>query len=397
MTPRLDAALSDLFQPPSGGSLSCPAPGDWRARKRGQPIRTRIGRSSERKPWRVINALPAGTVRAASQKAWLDAVDQAPALAGLRADALANVRRVAQQLAWRADWTSMTTRPGDDVLVAHTGISERTVHRVVRRLKDAGLLGVVAPNRSPAVQTVKGLAGQGEVAVYVLAVPSPLQLVEPAAEPVDESGLATVAPPSVNEPMRARAMGEGSSEPLRGPHPQPAGAGAGLVVPLRGPALRLPGRTTRRAALESRIAQARRVQHRVPILATITSSYVAAILRDFALAGWSDADVAEAIDWRPDGTRWPHTAATGIDPDPRRGKAAHWLEHRMAPWREQAGAPMPSPSAARLAAARARTAAQLARRHDEELSAREVKWVDFSPGYRAFKAALAALPRGRTQ
>ncbi|OJV76541.1 MAG: hypothetical protein BGO37_10855 [Cellulomonas sp. 73-92] len=389
MTPRDVAALSDILEPLSGGSSACPRRLPWRERKAGQAFRQRLGRAGERKPWRVIDALPPGTVRSSSQKAWLDAVAAAPALAALRADALANVRQVAQQLAWRADWTTMTTRPTWPVLTSQTGLSRATIGRVLLRLRRAGLLGVVASGRSAGCQTVESLHGQGDAAVYVLAVPSPLQ----AVAPVDESETPSAPLPVVDEPMRARETANDSSEPLRGPHPWPADAGAVQLELADRTVVRLPGRSTRALRLERRKAQAGQVASRVPILATLSTSYVAAILRDFALAGWTTSDLVEAIDWRPDGTRWPHTAATGIDPDPRRGAAAHWLEHRLAAWRDEAGDPMTAPAARRLAAARARIAAQLQARADDDAAAERRPPVQDSAGFAAFKAARAALTR----
>ena len=93
----------------------------------------------------------------------------------------------------------------------------------------------------------------------------------------------------------------------------------------------------------------------------------------------------------------PHRGDRG-GPLPGRGMAAHWLEHRLAPWRDQAlAARCPHRRPPGWLRRGPGSPSSCARRADEELSAREVKWVDFSPGYRAFKAARAALPRGRTR
>ncbi|MBN9374801.1 MAG: AMP-binding protein, partial [Cellulomonas sp.] len=193
----------------------------------------------------------------------------------------------------------MTTRPTWPVLTSQTGLSRATIGRVLLRLRRAGLLGVVASGRSAGCQTVESLHGQGDAAVYVLAVPSPLQ----AVAPVDESETPSAPLPVVDEPMRARETANDSSEPLRGPHPWPADAGAVQLELADRTVVRLPGRSTRALRLERRKAQAGQVASRVPILATLSTSYVAAILRDFALAGWTTSDLVEAIDWRPDGTR----------------------------------------------------------------------------------------------
>lgn len=390
MTPRLDAALDSLFQPPPGGSSSSPDSGT--GNRRG-PYRVRVSRRSEAKPWVVLRAVPAGHVRASSQKAFLDAVDACDELLQLRADALANVRLVAARLAWWADWDTMTTRPTWAVLSEKTGLSRRTIARALVRLRDAGLVGLVATGRAAGYQPARRDAGGAEAAVYVLCVPSPLALVEDVDEiaPVDTSGTPTGSPRLVEEPMRARESGNHSSDALRAtahaapdgaePAQKRAGAKSGPTLsPVAG----------RRARLDERWRQARALQARIPVLRAVTDRAVAAALRDFHAAGWSTADLASCVDWRPDGTRWPHDGATGV------AVPARWLEHRLAPWRDETGAPRPAPSARRLDEARARAERQRAERAAAGAAPRDVLWADFSDGYRAYQAARAKLPRRRT-
>ncbi len=327
----------------------------------------------------ILRAVPFGSSRAASQKAWIDAVDACEKLEHLRADRRATVGKIARQIAYSAAWDTMTSRPTWARLMDTAGVSRRTVARTLELLREVGLIGIVATGRSAGFQPNPADTG-AEAAVYVLCVPSPLA-------PVDELGTPTPEGLSVEEPLRARETANSSAVPLRGPHPRPADAGAALVGPGAGSDFRpTAGHVGRRAALESRMAQARQLAARVPVLRRLPDRAVAAVLRDFQLAQWTTADLAHAVDWRPDGTRWPHDGAKGV------ALPAAWLEHRLRPWRDEAGAPLPSRSAASLTAARARLAEQLRRRADEDAE-REVLWVDYSPGFQAFKAARAALPR----
>lgn len=328
----------------------------------------------------ILRAVPFGSSRAASQKAWLDAVAACEKLDELRADGRATVLAIARQIAYSAAWDTMTSRPTWARLMDVTGVSRSTVARTIARLRDAGLLGLVATGRSAGFQPNPADA-TAEAAVYVLAVPSPLH-------PVDEDDTPTPEGLSVEEPLRARETANSSSVPLRGPHPWPADAGAGPIELQAASDFRpTAGRGNRRAALEVRMAQARQLAARVPVLRRLSDRATAAVLRDFALAGWSTADLAHAIDWRPDGTRWPHEGAHGV------ALPAAWLEHRLRAWRDEAGAPLPSRSAASLAAARAHLAEQLARRAEDDAAAAGRPWVQYSAGFAAFKAARAALPR----
>ncbi len=327
----------------------------------------------------IFRAVPHGSVRAASQRAFLDAVQAAPALAALRADSRATVLAVAREMAWCASWETMTTRPTWERLAARTGRSRATVGRVLIRLRDAGLVGIVATGRSAGFAPNPADRDKAEAAVYVLCVPSPLHA-------VDEHETPTPVGLFVEDPLRAREPSESGSGPLRGAHRRaPAGAGGpdGLAVVSPRPAEAV----TRRLRLERRRAQARELQARVPVLRQITDRAAAAVLRDFALAGWSTPDLARAIDWRPDGTRWPHDGATGV------AQPAKWLTHRLAAWRDDDGAPVTAPAAASLEAARARAASQRAQAAAEDAERAAIAAAGDGPGYAAYRAALAALPR----
>src|SRR5690606_31074801 len=126
---------------------------------------------------RAAGALPEGTVPAASQAGWMAEVLAHPDTAGLRADAYANLRAVAEVLRDHMDWASGLSRPTHAVIRERTGLSRRSVTRWVRWLRDRGLLGLVVPGSTPATRAGNRGGrlddGLGNLAAeYVLAVPA---------------------------------------------------------------------------------------------------------------------------------------------------------------------------------------------------------------------------------
>ncbi|MBN9325609.1 MAG: hypothetical protein J0I87_01645, partial [Cellulomonas sp.] len=221
---------------------------------------------------------------------------------------------MAQQLAFCADWETMTTRPTWALLVDKTGRSWSTVARAIKRLRDAGLVGVVKTGRDGAHQPAKCDAGLNDAAVYVLCVPA-------TVSPVDEDDtLSDLRSGEESLPPHARES-DGSSVPLRGPQP-------GAFAAPGAPAERddVPGRPTdtpqepRRP--DERLAQAVELRKRVSALQSISVRHVRSIIREFARAGWTTGERAMAIDHRPDGTTWHHTDAVGVR------NVGAWLAHR---------------------------------------------------------------------
>lgn len=82
----------------------------------------------------------------------------------------------------------------------------------------------------------------------------------------------------------------------------------------------------------------RALQARVPVLRRASTAHITARTREFVLAGWSVADIAFAMDRKPDGTPWPHDGAHGV------GSIGGWLRYRLAAWRDHAGTVTPSPA-----------------------------------------------------
>lgn len=364
-------------------------PADARAFVVPKPFRVRVARSRESRRGVVMRALPHGTQRAASQGEWLREVRQAPALAHLRVDSRATVLEVAKLLAWTASWATMTTRPTWGVLVERSGRSRATIARVLGRLQAAGLLGVVATGRSAQYATRKGEAG-AEAAVYVLAVPA-------AIAAVDEHETPTVPrPPGGTHPPHARDR-EGSSVPLRGASgaspTAPSGPSRASSGSLPRPAdaastrstseTRLTERSAAELRLDERLAPARALQSRLPVLRRISDRHVAAIIREFVLAGWTTSELVAAIDRRPDDSPWHHDGATGV------GNVGAWLTFRLDAWRV-GGTVRKSPS--QLAAAARHLAAAERRARAEQAPPIPPA---ASPSLAAIRAHLAHRPTRR--
>jgi hypothetical protein len=316
--------------------------------------RVRVCRRRETSALAVVRALPAGASRASSQAAFLAAVAESPALGSLRADGLASVLEVARHLAWTASWDTMTTRPTWDYLIERTGRSRATVHRALVRLRAAGLLGVVATGRSARYQPAKRDAGVAEAAVYVLCVPSPLELLAGGA--VDESETPTGSPvASGTRPPHAR-VSDGSTEPLRGRSWAAARPSAPRSKPEDAAPRPADPAGSGRCGPDGRRLAAGELRGRLAVLRRISTAHVAWAVGDFVTAGWSAYELGRAIDTRPDGTRWPHDGATGVD------NVGAWLVHRLGAWRGPDGAPLPSPGRVSLELARQRAAARRAER-----------------------------------
>jgi len=365
-------------------------PADARALVVPKPFRVRVARSRESRRGVVMRALPYGAQRAASQLEWLNAVRSSSQLAHLRVDSRATLLEVAKLLAWTASWDTMTTRPTWEHLVERSGRSRATVARQLGRLRAAGLLGVVATGRSAQYATGKG-DGAAEAAVYVLAVPS-------ALAPVDEHETPTVPrPPGGTHPPHARAS-EGSSEPLRGASdaspaapsaPRQAVAGsdprpADAAQVVDESARRLAERSAAELRLDERLAPARALQSRLPVLRRISDRHVASIVREFVLAGWTTSELVAAIDRRPDDSTWHHDGAHGV------GNVGAWLSFRLDAWR--VGGTVRSSPSQLAAAARHRAAAE--RRALAE-QARDTIPPAASPSLATIRAYLAQRPTRR--
>ncbi len=360
------------------------------------PVRLRrVNVARERADDTVSAALPKGYLRPATQAQWRastrDVLDRAP----FRADRHATLVAVATALMNWADWDSLTTRPTWAKLIQHcretTGRGSRaTIARALATLIELHLIARVAHGRKGCYAPGDTSTNSNEAALYVLIVPSHLRQVPARAEERHPSSALRVVdanetPPQtglVSEAHPVRARGHHQSEPLRGaptnlaaqapPHPRPA---SDRNVPV------WPGSATT-GTDGARLSAAAELQRRLPVLRQISTRDVRACLREYFLAGWTVQDVHHALDWMPDGTRWPHDGANGIGPTGVRG----WLAHRLAPWTTE-GTPRMSFSQRAEADRTEARARQMAEQEREK--ARRAEWASSPPP--VFHAARAHL------
>ncbi|UYY83713.1 GntR family transcriptional regulator (plasmid) [Arthrobacter sp. YA7-1] len=249
----------------------------------------------------------------------------------------ATIVAVLRALIDRADYETMTSRPGWEALIEATGTSRTTVARVLRLLIAWGVVGRVASGRQ-AKYAATGPDGEriNEAAVYVLCTPSPLALVNKVGTPPALGGSHLIE----KELTHTRARGKSSQTDVAPPRLIPTGAASGAPsaqVAWRPELLWPAHRTPKRR--DQRVAAASEIRYRSFPLRSMTPKDVASSCRDFFLAGWTVADILHALDWRPDGAQWPHSGAPDTkDPWRMRG----WLRHRLSAWRTEAGEPLRS-------------------------------------------------------
>jgi hypothetical protein len=355
-------------------------------------------RSRELHPLARAAAVPQESVTAPSQLVWLDAVAAHPDFAELRADAWESVWAVAVVLALCADWSMMLSRPTHDVVAERAGVCRRTVARVRARLEAAGLVGIVTPGRtSDPVDPDAGPLAQA----YVLTIPralygqlapeaaapdlddvpaaggrqdgsshgwedegqSPARPVklQPEPDPTRDDGPAgtsvdeTVTPScptsggTGEEDPRTRAGARTSARSARGDQTEdrPDGTGRDLG---RGACWPTTVRPTTRTERHLAAAEAWRID---PVLRRVSVAHVAALCREWHLAGWTVADIRHALVHRPDGTPWPHSLVAA---DVRH--VPGWFRHRLAAWRTDPADPASPPRLSRSQHAEAAHAAE---------------------------------------
>ena len=333
--------------------------------------RKRPTRELERDRDVVRGAVPRGSSRAASQAKWLEVVKAHRVATSRRADAAATLVAIATALARWAEWESMTSRPTWEVLMESSGRSRATVARALKALREAGLVGIVATGRSAGYTPMALDEGRAEAALYVLAVPSTLRsAAQPAPAgpsstiPIDETPTALLSGEPKN-PLRTGARGENpQTEPLRGTHSQPAGSDLSSVSPGRYRLVWSRHATTSRK--DERRAAALALKRQLPVLRRLSDANLTHHLREFMLAGWTNADLQHAIDHRPDGSPWPHSGADGVQ------NPGAWLDFRLGAWRDSRGTVGKSRTQ-RIAADRARVQALHQAADEERRRAREAR------------------------
>lgn len=310
------------------------------------PAIHRIRRVSRRKETTrdvVLRAVPTGSARAAHGNDVLRALADTPEFARCYASSRKTLSNTLRALIQRADYESMTTRPGWQYLCDVVGVSRRTIARALKTLQTWGLLGVVASGRSATYATV-GPDGErtNEAAVYVLCTPSPLHVVKPTtSDGVEEFG----TPPALGGShlknlkethTRAREKDfEGTATPSE--HEPGGSAASAHQTPYR-PELNWPAHKTT-ASTKQRLSAASELRRRIFLLRPMSPKDVASVVRDFLITGWTVADLHHALDFQPTGDPWPYSGIPRSDSAPRlRG----WMRKRLAAWRTTAGEPFRS-------------------------------------------------------
>jgi hypothetical protein len=388
-------------------------------------------RSRERHPLARAEAVPQGSVRAPSQALFKAAARLE--LAVLREDAWQTALVIADALADHADWDTMLSRPTHAELARVAGCSTRTVARVRARLEAAGLIGIVTPGRtSDPVAPQDGPLAQA----YILTIPQHLLArlqptsepddqgedapAQPDREPGDQDDVAgdeqaqapgqdglTRADDPVDEtvtPSKSTFGGLGKDQP---PHARDAQAGA-REVPAWARSARGASSNTGRPALDegglgreiiwpTTVRPATRTErhlaaaeaHRIdPVLRRVSVAHVAALAREWHLAGWTIADFRWALVYRPDGTPWPHSLVAA---DVRH--VPGWVRHRLAAWRtdpaDLASPPTRSRSQRIQAARAAEAAAHAAAAAEHAATAAAALAPDQVDGWTGHRARLA--------
>lgn len=338
------------------------------------PRRRRRSKSTERSRVALYEAIPEGTRPAAHVAEWAREAKAAVHIDRLRRDARARMHALIDHMATMQGHAprACTLLLVWDRLAQTLRVHRRTVANMLRRLREAGLLCVVAtgrraeytPQRDQKAQRDRGQMPANEAAIYGLTVPVTLteQITPDPTAPESVDGTCT-PPPGGGLEDPARAHGGASPEmsryaaqnqiwrhaaraAFRTWRAQRHGALLSRHATL---GLDGGGATTRRA-LRARLAEmARCLQEHAPDTRNISAAHIASIIRPFALAGWTVADVQHALDWGPDGARhWQ--AATGIH------RHDSWMRARLALWVREDGSA-------------ARSFTQARREHDAQVRA----------------------------
>lgn len=358
------------------------------------PSRTRRVRvEREHSPLALMSAIPRTHRPPKHAAEWVRTALQHPAIDTLRTDARARMHRFIHLLATLNQPRSRTILTTWEALAQKLNICRRTVANMLRRLRDAELLTVVATGRS-AARTPKATGRtRNEAPVYALMVEGQLEGAPHSPDEADSGVDVSCTPDPVGrdiEHMRARtreANPTWSRFAARSFERQRAARAAFHARtahrPLTEwsrhatmePMTRLGSRRARKQAIHD-LALA--LQVHAPDTRGATTAGVASAIRPFMLAGWSVADVMHALDWSPQGDKHLGGASGCL-------RVEVWLTKRLALW-TQADEPIRPFSQrveARRAEDRARAAAQRERDRRSAASATAAP-ADF----RRFRAVL---------
>ncbi|MGP5220402.1 hypothetical protein [Arthrobacter rhombi] len=364
------------------------------------PHHRRVSRLRETNRDVVLRAVPDGSVRAAHgthvQKALTEHLEYPRHYASRQR----TLRTVLAALIARADYETMTTRPGWAYLTEQTGKSRRTIARALTTLRTWGLIGIVASGRTAAYASLNEQGERtNEAAVYVLCTPSPLAVLpSPTDSAVDENG----TPPALGgshlitlkEP-HTRARGKHLSGAATPPDNIAGGSAAETPPTPYRPELLWPAHKTT-ASKKQRLSAASELRRRVFLLRPMGTKDVTSSVRDFLLCGWTVSDLHYALDHQPDGTPWPHD---GVPADATAPRLRGWLRYRLNAWRTTTGEPHRSRDQqhANRATEKRATAIKATHQAKKALEQRAANVGEDSPTKVRALAAIRAMFRGNSK
>lgn len=302
----------------------------------------RVSRLRETEDHAVRKAIPNGSTRASHGKYVHRALTEHPEYQRCYAPRRQKLSTVLQLLIARADYDTMTTRPTWAYLCEQTGISRRTIARVLVTLRAWGLLGIVASGRAAKYASMdENGERHNEAAVYVLCTPSQLHIVkEPSPTDSGENG----TPPAVggsrviNLKIPPHARKENPGGAASPPESESPGFAGPAPLPTNRPNLLWPAHRTA-ASKKERLAAASELRRRAFLLRPMSPKDVRSAIRDFLVCGWTVSDLNHALDFQPNGQRWPHD---GVPQDANAPRLRGWLAYRLNAWRTTAGEPLRS-------------------------------------------------------
>lgn len=312
----------------------------------------RINRSVERDEEHVLPAIPEDSGPIQTAERWITDILNDANLCWRRKDFQRNVLNVADVLVTDCDFTSYTCTPGKAFLTAMTGLASATVERILRFLRDRGFLGLVANGRqakfTPRSSDAHARWGNGsgpvaDRAVYVLCQPlSPEDREQAHQETVARTENKCKLGNLINRFQLAVDVTDGPSRNSR--KTAPKGIKEWASPTLKGyfeaaaeyvakwstarTDLSWPRHQTTSALDEAgrsfnELQAARTVKLHAPTLQKLTDRQATAICRPFFRSDWTAADILECLEFQPNGQRWPHDAARGVE------STAAWFQSRL--------------------------------------------------------------------
>ena len=345
LTPENVSALGAGLPEPKDHSADRDSPAGTRKRRKGREGKyrpRRVRKASERSNRAVWSVIPTGHRPARHIIRWLRSIQELAEFQLARKDLKANIWRFANAVAQCPgfDPASMTIMPIWQRLQERFGFPSKSISNYFRRLRDWGVLAVVATGRTAEFTPKSSGRTENEAAIYVLLEKAEDQAVEKSSVPVPNR--------AVNNPPHARTN-EASKPQIDAASPQPSLKRAAQrrevnhqllnrTGPLWDPNATTDARTKRERREAERLASLE-LQFRSFPLQRISTPHVAAICRPFLRAGWTIKDILHAIDWRPNtDAKYHHDGANGVE------NTGAWLKSRLGKWVRADGGFYRSPS-----------------------------------------------------